>query len=603
MACDQLHRARAQRLSHRDHLVDHRALRGAHRRARLWVYAAVIACWVIGGGCGRGGDGARGEDSRAEGERPKFSAPPMQGPKLPEGDAQEANVSDPQGPLRPTAADAYPDADRDGVPDEVEHLMGTDATDHLSSPLGDGDLLFILPPGGEPYPASAQLRAKTFVQYLDLYFVLDQSASMEEEFAALRHPDKGLSSIIKGLSCARPVDGPAPCARASECPSGFICAPSGHCMEDPARRGCVAEIWTGVGVFGNLDTYQNLLSLQPDPALTAARIPARGVPARPDGPGGLLTGPWAEAPFQPPACVADPSLCLNADTIGCAPDAPELLGCPGFRVHAVRVHMQISDADNQCADPHDRATGTKGDKHFPSLMMGMGRCAAFTAESAGQLLYSAGIRFIGLFGQDLCDYRHPDCDNFPQQLYNDWVRKNAPDRPLLLIHSPRQVAEALALASHSLDHQRRPLAFEARDAAVAARVTAAVQEIALRAPLRVELDVQPVDTLLAQPPATPPGSPSAPPVALDAARLIASIEATHDSEGCAPSPTSDTNGDGLPDAFLSLLPGAVPCWTITPKPFLASPPTTPLTLRATLTVYGDGSPLDQRDILFYIPTR
>jgi hypothetical protein len=512
----------------------------------------------------------------------------MQGPKrLSDDDASGAGQATQAQPLRPTLPARYPDADGDGVPDVVEVAAGTDPSDPASSPLGEGDLLFILPPGGEPYPPSALLRAQTFVQYLDLYFVLDQSVSMEEEFAALRDPERGLSAVIRALSCGQPQP-PIPCARAAQCPPQHVCSPAGQCMEDPALRRCVADIWTGVGVFGNLDTYQNLLPLQPDPALTAAHIPARGMPARPDGPGGALTGPWAEAPLQPPACVIDPSLCRNAATIGCASSAADLLGCPGFRVHALRVHMQISDADDQCADPHDQATGTKGERHFPSLYMGMGRCALFTAASTGQLLRSAGVRFIGLYGQDMCDYRRPDCDNFPQQLYNDWARKHAPDRPQLPIHTPRQLMESLATASHSLDHRQRPLVFEARDAAVAQRVAAAVQELASRAPLRVEPDLQP--------------HPDSADAALNPARMIASLRAVHDAPGCAPPPTSDTNGDGLPDAFSSLLPGDTPCWEVTPKPFTQPPPPHPLLLRAALTVYGDGSPLDARDLWLYIPT-
>jgi hypothetical protein len=525
-------------------------------------------------------------------EKPTFIAPPPQGPKLSDIDDAPPPQPPPK-PLAKTDSTAYPDTDQDGAPDLLETLTNHNPTDPSSSPMGEGDLVFILPPGGEPYPKQSLLKAKTHVQYLDLYFVLDQSASMEEEFTALRHPDKGLSSVIHNLSCARPPNAPQKCERNAQCAAGFVCAPQGECMEDPAKRGCIADIWTGVGLFGNLDTFQNLLSLQSDANITAQHIPPKGVLARPDGPGGALSGPWAEAPYQPPACVADPELCLNTDSIHCADFADDRLGCPGFRVHALRVHMQISDADNQCADPHNQATGTKGEKHFPSLMMGMGRCKEFTAQSAGELLRSAGIRFIGLYGQDMCDYRQPNCDNFPQQLYNDWAKKHAPERPQLEIHSPRQVSEALAMASNSVDGQGKALSFEARDAAIVQRIVTAVQDIGQKSPLRVELDIQP-EILEGDGPQ------------FDVTRLIDRVEVSAE-EGCAKVTTSDTNGDGFVDAFPQLPPGSVACWMITAKPFIApntvggSTVAVPEVMKARLTVYGDGSPLDQRDIFFVIP--
>jgi hypothetical protein len=68
-------------------------------------------------------------------------------------------------------------------------------------------------------------------------------------------------------------------------------------------------------------------------------------------------------------------------------------------------------------------------------------------------------------------------------------------------------------------------------------------------------------------------------------------------------PTADTNADSFDDAFPQLFPGKKVCWDVNPVPVNTTvmPTEDPQIYRAILTVRGDGSPLDQRDVYFLIP--
>src|SRR5262249_46383209 len=140
------------------------------------------------------------------------------------------------------------------------------------------------------------------------------------------------------------------------------------CIQDPnAGGGCIPNLWTGVGTWDDLNTYKNLLSLQSSPTATATAIPA------------TTGGGGSEAPYQPSHCIANPSLCA-ADTVkNCAATSATTVGCPGFRKDAIRIYVQITDANQQCSG----AT-----------------CTSYTGASAGAALKTAGIKFVELYGTD-----------------------------------------------------------------------------------------------------------------------------------------------------------------------------------------------------------
>jgi len=79
---------------------------------------------------------------------------------------------------------------------------------------------------------------------------------------------------------------------------------------------------------------------------------------------------------MPSGSIADPTLRPSAANMNCTAGG---VGCPAFRSEAVRIYVQITDADNQRA-------GTQ--------------CGQFTAATAGAALEAAGINFVSLYGTD-----------------------------------------------------------------------------------------------------------------------------------------------------------------------------------------------------------
>ena len=70
-------------------------------------------------------------------------------------------------------------------------------------------------------------------------------------------------------------------------------------------------------------------------------------------------------------------------------------------------------------------------------------------------------------------------------------------------------------------------------------------------------------------------------------------------------PVEDTDADTYPDAFPSLLPGTKVCWDVHPVPQNDTVEATeePQLYKAVITVKGDGSALDSRDVYFLIPPK
>jgi hypothetical protein len=79
--------------------------------------------------------------------------------------------------------------------------------------------------------------------------------------------------------------------------------------------------------------------------------------------------------------------------------------------------------------------------------------------------------------------------------------------------------------------------------------------------------------------------------------------ATGTTRVCTTLATGDSDGDGHPDYFPSLLPGTSVCWDIHVKSNVAVPATPDAQIfRATINVIGDlFTPLDSRDIFFLVP--
>jgi hypothetical protein len=456
------------------------------------------------------------------------------------------------------------DTDGDGVSDLVEIAAGTDPLDASDNPQSHGNFVFIVPYEEPTVPSEDKLEFGTSVQYADIYFSLDESETMGDELAAMRGTSQntGVPGIIQLLSCDKP-GAPVGCMIDSDCGIDEVCF-SKKCIEDPlvanGGLGCIPDMWTGVGTFTTCNTFKNLKHIQPYPDQTAAAIPLN-----------TFSG-GAEAVVQAAACVADDNICGNdnqcssfaGDNQYSAVVGP--LGCVGFRPEAVRMLVQITDADNQ--------GGTCNNK-VPSI------------ATAGTALKNQGIKFVGLYGTG--------DDQFG---------------PFALCNSPKECADKLGVESDTLEVTgvmcqsdvdcevfpgsvclsnkcNRPFSLPALDAQVVQATANAILRVARGVPLNVTIDAsdEPAD-------------------AGDALQFIDYLEVNLSGGKCTKiAITADTNGDMHDDAF-PVLPGGTPvCWDVNPvaQNTTVMPTTAPQLFKAKLTVYGDGSPLDARSVFFLVP--
>jgi len=411
------------------------------------------------------------------------------------------------------------DSDGDGVTDLVEAAAGTDPNDPADNPQANGDFVFIVPYQDDTTPLQDTVKFRTNIQFADVYFAFDTTGSMSAELAAMSAAT-GVPAIVDQLTCD--VIGGA-CVLDEDCGNPDQICFQDQCIVSPNfGAGCIPDMWTGVGRWDNLNTYTNLLSLQPNPATTAAAIPGVG-------------GGGQEAPYQPGACIADPTLCPAIANMQCAGTG---VGCPGFRDEAIRIYMQITDADQQCSG---------------------GTCGTFTPALAGNAMQAADIKFVSLYGTD-------DQGGTGTAL---------------------SVATDLAVASNTLSELGVPFVYPAVDAAVVANAVTAVLAIAKGKALNTTIESAD-DTS----------------DAVDATQFIDYLEVNLSGGDCqAISPVADTDADSHDDAFPALFPGSKVCWDVHPVPVNTTVPATEdaQIYKAILTVRGDGSPLDSRDVYFLIP--
>ncbi len=183
-------------------------------------------------------------------------------------------------------------------------------------------------------------------------------------------------------------------------------------------------------------------------------------------------------------------------------------------------------------------------------------CTVNTAAAAGTRLRAADIVFVGV-----------DADS-----------NNSPEAHL----------KAIARASNSLDARGDPLYAQGGEASVTTAVTQAIQNIARNVPIFVSIEA--VDL---------------PEDDGDALQFIDQLVVNTEGEGCSMvRSVADTDGDGAPDAYPSILPGTPVCWDVIPRENDRVEPTdAPQIFRARIVVRGDGSVLDQRTVYFLVPPR
>jgi hypothetical protein len=427
------------------------------------------------------------------------------------------------------------DTDGDGVSDLVEFAAGTDPTDPVDNPQANGDFVFVIPYQEDTTPPEDTLEFRTSVQFADVYFSFDITGSMSAELNAMA---TSVPQIVDELRC-KPDANNTPCTIDPECPANYICFQNA-CVDDPlvanAGAGCIPDMWTGVGRFDNCNTYLNLVSLQPDPQVTADAVPSTG-------------GGSSEAVVQAAMCVADETKCTNNNQCGADPNNPNPVGCPGFRSEAVRVLMQITDADNQG-----------------------GTCNAApnnaTVANAGAALSALEIKFASLWGTG-DDGSGTECT------------------------TPEQCADAIGIASGTVDMNNQPFTYPALDAAVVDQAKAGILEIVRGVPLYT--------TILA---ADDPNDPGDPGNMVDAVQFIDHLVINGSGAPCNDvNPKDDVDMNTYDETFPSLYPGTGVCWDLVAIPVNNTVPATdePQLYKAILTVTGDGSPLDSRNVYFLIP--
>jgi len=214
------------------------------------------------------------------------------------------------GVVDPGETDPYAaDTDGDGVTDLIEDVAGTDPNDPTDNPEAHGNFVFLVPYQEPAQPTEDDLRFRTHISKVDLYFLEDISVSMQAELQDIHDNvvtildeltcdpgeqpsscpadctqscgdhacDPGESALSCPADCVGtcgdgaclatetpdtcPADCPASCgdgtcdaaedpaACPSDCPGSCgdgICAAG----EQPAITACIPDLWSGAGAFG-----------------------------------------------------------------------------------------------------------------------------------------------------------------------------------------------------------------------------------------------------------------------------------------------------------------------------------------------------------------
>ncbi len=204
-----------------------------------------------------------------------------------------------------------PDSDGDGATDLVEIVAETDPNDSMDNPHSRGDFVFLVPYGDDPSPDVDTLVFGTNIQMADVYFMIDRSASMNNEILNLR---TSLSTtIVPAVDAAIPD----------------VWFGVGQLDQCPNAAGCTSS---GTAIF-----IQNLANVDGDPAVTQAALDAMS---------GTCTG--AKEPYVAALWLianGDPSVWAwpASKVAGRTCADPATTGWPCFRPGAVPIVVMFGD--------------------------------------------------------------------------------------------------------------------------------------------------------------------------------------------------------------------------------------------------------------------
>ena len=262
------------------------------------------------------------------------------------------------------------DSDGDKVDDLVEFGAGTNPGDEDDYPQSRGNFVFITPFAEASRPKRETLSFDTGIQTVDIYFSFDSSGSMLDHIKTLREE---LPKMIEGLKCK---DLERECTDNIDCKDidgvEAICSENKRCIESPkSGKGCFADIYTGMGWWGNLNSFLNESSLSGNVNATVQamyKVPRLG----------LLTNS-----IQPAICA------LLGNQYCSAPkcyDGNDRDGCVGYRKGAIKFYIQAGDAAN-CETGHEPQCKDKG-----------GDFKIADANKWANVIKEKNVKFIGIYG-------------------------------------------------------------------------------------------------------------------------------------------------------------------------------------------------------------
>ena len=340
-----------------------------------------------------------------------------------------------------------------------------------------------------------------------------------------------------GKDCEKNVD----CKDLNE--GNSICSEENRCIVDPSQgEGCFSNMWTGFGVWGNLNSFKNKQSLDEDTTATTNALASVDFNAEGDD----------ENLIQPPACVSEgTAFCTNADTIACykGKTKEKRRGCVGYRKNAIKILVQAGDEQN------------KND--------GLGFNVS-DAEKVGASLRKNSIRYIGLWGKST--ENTPEADMQKLACYAG----SCPDGETCAVKGCTNMSAAEKKALYMA---------EIKDEDIREKTIANVRNLAKTMRLHITSEAEDIDK--------------------DAAKLVKALRVNITDEEIQGKPCTKVEGiSGEPFESIALLkPGTSVCYDVIPEDFQkVFPPTDkPQVKRAKIKVMGDGSTLNSGIAYFLIP--
>ncbi len=461
------------------------------------------------------------------------------------------------------------DSDGDGADDLIEVGAGTDPMDPNVNPQSEGNFVFKVPYKKKAEPEKQSLSFATSVQTVDIYFAVDTSSSMGDEIKTLKAE---LPAMLDMMRCR---DLERDCVANSDCKGlndgKAICSVAGRCIVDPNSVveknpetkqdevvGCFVDMWTGFGVWGNLNTFSNWQSLDADPRKTTKALDIVNMDSQGDNENSVQVGACVSEGLtyccrnMDNVCTLEEAqVCQNEDKIKCY-DGDDRIGCVGYRKDAIKILIQAGDERNF-------ESGTVEQK-----------CWRYSnAERTGTSLRKNNIRYIGLYGT-------PEARDKGLSQVACWAGSCAAGGNCALscnVMSDSEKAGLYLAAIHNEDIKEKTVSM--------------VRKLAKGMNLHITSGVEDMDA--------------------DASKLVKGLQLNVTDESvqgrnCTKIDASLVSSDAFP-GIEKLAPGTTVCFDVLPVDYqeIFPPKDEPQVKKAKINIFGDGSMLNSGIAYFLIP--